>query len=231
MLTSGSRYYVDIRILTEVWEKICEKRRNHEENPDPIDAPRPVLEWAFCGTSQMIPATTERGIEKPEHCTWHHWVDSKTTAPDPDEGDMWPQKNGDVLERGFMKHPETGDRIEYEELWGDLDALAIKDPWMDVAVRRCIVLKHESDEAKGLAIRVGQYIHGVMRSLDGFCLMKYEWHVTPGKECGVGTWRSELSLGYGYLPIRRIIEGIDIKVGEYLDHEGARWELVEDTTW
>ena len=209
-----------------------EQWRSHVgEDEDHGGSPWNMLEWAFCGTSQTIPAITEDGVEKPEHSIWHHWIDSKTATPEADEGDMWPQDNGDVLERGYMKHPRTGKQVEYEELWEDIDALAIKTEGSDVTVRKCTVLKRKSDEAKGLVIRIGQYIQGMMRSLDGLRLLQYEWQARSGKDAGVGVWTKTLSLGHGRLPCERIINGLEIKVGDFFDYGTGRWELVEDFSW
>jgi hypothetical protein len=54
---------------------------------------------------------------------WEHWVDSKVTNAEEvkDEGDMFLQDNGEVLESGNMVNPETGKVEKYEECWVDLD--------------------------------------------------------------------------------------------------------------
>ena len=49
-------------------------------------------------------------------------IDSEKNEDDiKDEGDMFVQEDGTILERGESIDPETGARQEYEELWQDLD--------------------------------------------------------------------------------------------------------------
>lgn len=187
-----------------------------------------MVEWAFCGTSHTSPAFTENGIGKPQHSSWHHWIDSRNIELEPDEGDMWPQENGDVLEKGCMRHPTSGKKVAYEELWADIVILPIRSHSKNTAERKCVVLKSDSDGTKGLIIRVGQYIQGMMRSSEGLRLVQFEWQARPSQGDEVGVWTKTLSLGRGHIPYMKIINGLNIKVGECI--EGC-WELLEDFTW
>ena len=192
-----------------------------------------MLDWAFCGNSRVTPPSNEHGISKPEHSAWQHWIDSKSTTPDPDEGDMFPQEDGDVLERGWQKDSSTGGQVEYEELWGDMPILAIKNSYEDhQSVRRCVVLRCENDrQYKGLVIRVGQYIQGMMRSSEGIRIERWEWHPVSDGMDGLGTWEKTLILGKGSMPCRQTIKKLDMQVGDHIHCGKGQWTLVENLTW
>ena len=228
MLTSGSRYFVDIRL----WIKALEEIKSHSGCDDYEGYSGEVLDWAFCGTSRSTPASAGGGSSKPQHCVWDHWIDSRSATPAPDEGDLIPQANGDELERGWQKHPETGQQVEYEELWGNVDVLPIKPLGSDQSVQSCIVLRHEkANESRGLVVQVGQYIQGMMKSPGGIRLERYEWRASPGSEVGKGVWERTSGLGVGRLPCRRIIKGLGISTGETLSVGDDQWEVLEDFTW
>lgn len=77
---------------------------------------------------------------------------------------MWEQDDGDTLEKGEMAHPLTGEIIPYEELWTDLD---IDGPFKELGEEEkvCVVLMLDGSEdgAKGMVVRIGGMIQGVVR--------------------------------------------------------------------
>jgi hypothetical protein len=149
---------VDVRIF----------KPTHAGEPDLPNDPedpqaRKRLEWGFAGTAESTPAKGE----SPAHTVWSHWVDSTTIEEVKDEGYMWPLENGDVLEKGAMKHPETGKVTEYEEVWRDLDVEGEK-------VSTVLKMEDASKKARGMVIRIGQWMQGVMRVDDQITVER--WH-------------------------------------------------------
>lgn len=131
--------------------------------------PNAVLEWAFAGSSVPSPAVDG----KPAHTKWNHWVDSRTVEHDQDEGDMYPQPDGDTLEKGSMTNPKTGVMTDYEEVWTDLDAILVGAD----TVRKCIVMKIEEEEShvSGLIIRLGQFCQGILRVRGDVSVERWQW--------------------------------------------------------
>ena len=105
-------------------------------------------------------------------------MDSRTTDAVQDEGDMWPLENGDVLEKGAMPRPGTGAVTEYEELWRDLD---VAPAW-----RRSVVWV--LDGRKGMVIRVGEWMEGILRDEMGITVERWEWKVSLHCCCCWGKW-------------------------------------------
>ena len=96
--------------------------------------------------------TRAQSPEKPSHSVWEHWIDSKSDDPAPDAGDMYLQDNGDVLEKGTQKHPETGEEVGYEELWTELEVDVIPEE----GGKYSTVLKHESKNSRGMVVKSGE---------------------------------------------------------------------------
>ena len=124
----------------------------------PTEATTPIsstaeIDWAFAGTSSTTPATGE----DPEHTVWSHWVDSATADPESvkDEGDMIRLESGDAVERGQMINPKTGKMESYEESWADIKPSGPLIGW---------VVKTREEGARGMAIRIGGFAQGIMRT-------------------------------------------------------------------
>ncbi|KAI9837154.1 MAG: hypothetical protein M1837_003115 [Sclerophora amabilis] len=100
----------------------------------------------------------------PMHSVWDHWVDSRTPNPAKDEGDLWPQPSGSILEKGEMINPHTGKLTEYEELWADEEPQATGYDCQRVSA--VLVMECESNAGapgtRGMVIRVGQWCQGIM---------------------------------------------------------------------
>ena len=206
VLTSQALYYVDVRIFKDGFPKAQDER---------------VLEWAFAGKSLTTPGSVDGGVSKPQHSVWEHWIDSKSDNPSVDEGDMWPQTNGDVLERGILTHPVTGLECEYEELWADLDVEVVGNDQSRVSV----ALKFENVDAKarGLVVRVGSWCQGILKVEDKLTIERWHW-ISP-------EWNCNVRIGDGILPCDATFisqsdcdDGL-VRSGELL------WKVVENFRW
>ncbi|KAI9757286.1 MAG: hypothetical protein M4579_003497, partial [Chaenotheca gracillima] len=144
--------YVDLRTLKPV-------PSGHGDSQSKESRTLTGIEWAFAGTSESTPEMPSR----PAHTVWHHSIDSHSRNPQSDEGDMYPQPDGGVLEKGSMANPATGKVTDYEEMWDDEDVTVIGGD----SQRVCVVLEMEHDTGgsepmKGIVIRVGSRCHGLV---------------------------------------------------------------------
>lgn len=212
------------------------------------------IEWAFAGRSHVTP----RGARKDDmiqlsHTTWDHWIDSKSNDPDKDEGDMFVQKNGDVLERGKNANPETGEETEYEELWHDLEVESMGRKHNHSSV----VMKAENPEQslKGMVVKVGGWCQGIMKVGDEMTVERWEhklgsvtddereairisgWQTEKGKTSN--DWIRTFRCGTGYLPCKDVVEETTGKLGlnhvikdhpDYWKTE-TEWRVLEEYHW
>ena len=237
---------------------------SHEEEDS-----RPVLQWAFAGTShntKLITKNDQSNMIEYSHSVWDHWIDSKTqiatttddgdknkSAVDIDEGDCWPQPNGDILERGTQLDPISGKEREYEELWGDVEVQVQVQARLqrgDEGKRVSVVLKTDVDihgghrDTRGLVVRVGQYCQGIVQVGDKFTMERWEWmnpkddEIECGFEAGPGPgpgpegrWCCKVRIGDGSLPCDQAmnLDGVGddaiIRCGE------LEWRVVENYRW
>jgi hypothetical protein len=132
------------------------------------------LNWAFAGTSTTTPAeyssTTngERALAKPMHTKWKHWIDSDTEEEVKDEGDMFLQSDGTVLEEGVNEDGST-----YEELWEEAEGKITGNDKLHVSY----VLRAEdsSKRTRGMVIRIGEWIQGTLRVGSEFTVSRWQW--------------------------------------------------------
>ncbi|KAK0936201.1 hypothetical protein LTR29_012211 [Friedmanniomyces endolithicus] len=219
VLTSAKGNFVDIRIF-----KPTDLNTKSEENVLPLSR----IDWAFAGTSSSTPQHDKDG-KAFLHSTWKHWVSSRTRDVDgvSDEGDMIPMPDGRMLEKGSNTDPETGEVSEYEELWWEAPVKVVESGEGGGGEGRncCVVLRLQDDEheARGVVVRVGQYVEGVLRVGESFSLERWEW---KGMGKGEG-WQRLVRMGDLWLPSgpameeKRLKEGGEVKYGEYV------WEVVE----
>lgn len=85
---------------------------------------------------------------------------------------MWTQDDGSVLELGKSKDPITGEDIEYEELWRDLEIL----PLGKKRNRSSLVLRvHDPEEdIKGMAVKIGGWCQAIMKVKDDLTIERWE---------------------------------------------------------
>lgn len=233
VLTSSQRHFVDIRVIS----------------PDvPSDTDPTHVEWAFAGhsTSKMVDGKTLS--------QWHHWIDSKTTAPEDviDKGEMLPEDaSGIALEKGEMVDPATGKMTEYVEGWRDGEILVVKPPrekdvkafFQQLSDRNVnvdglqstssaaptklsLVLQHENAarKSRGMVVRLGQTCQGVMRVGDEFAYERWEWT----SNIGWARTRSsgDLSMPCDVLTILGEITSTDTTI-KYGDEDDLQWQCVE----
>ncbi|CAK7225666.1 hypothetical protein SCUCBS95973_005940 [Sporothrix curviconia] len=206
VLTSPGRRFVDVRILQPL-----STISNSSSDSD--------LDWALAGTSSSTPVA-----EGVADCVWRHWVDSRDDAADnaaADSGRNTDQPDGTVLETGAMVNPTTGQVQSYEEVWRDDDRA--------LAGSRCVVLQHEeASEGRGMAMVLGPYCQGIMRTRDGGVTVE-RWQKETAEEKGKAAWKLVFRHGPGELPCAALFEGeSSLEAGEYLvDGANRRWTVVE----
>ncbi|KAK3070184.1 hypothetical protein LTR53_010906 [Teratosphaeriaceae sp. CCFEE 6253] len=253
VLTSGGNRFVDIRILKP--RESDESKQQGRWTAFSHVLPPARLDWAFAGTSKSEPRQDSEG-KAYSHSTWMHWVSNRTRDVDgvSDEGDMFPQGGGRVLEKGSMVNPDTGEVTEYEEMWFDpeVKAVPVKGNGFerggqsggetvtagsgieragngrgaeDAKPRVCVVMQLHDDEheARGVVVRVGQHVQGILRVGEQLSLERWEWKGV-GKHEG---WQRQVRMGDLWLPCgaamdeARLKEGGEVRYGDYL------WKVLE----
>ena len=138
------------------------------------------VNWAFAGRSRSTRAEfdTAGRLTKPMHTVWDHWIDSETEEEVNDEGDMFLQSDGTVLEKGVNEDGST-----YEELWEDLEAKVVGRDEKLVSY----VLRVEDGErrARGMCIRIGKWIQGTLRVGSDFTVVRWMWDAEEVSCCSV----------------------------------------------
>ena len=187
------------------------------------------LDWAFAGVSTTTASPQTGG---PSHTVWSHWIDSESWDPDPDEGDMYEQEDGDILERGQNVDAETGEVKKYEELWHDVGIQHVGDNQTDVS----IVLKTEeiNRNTRAMIVRVGDWCQGILKVGDAVTVERWHWtpaatrHLAGNSE---GNWKRIARLGNGNLPCAVTFEAKDLEEGKRITAEALEWEVVELFHW
>ncbi|KAI0539854.1 hypothetical protein GGR58DRAFT_203447 [Xylaria digitata] len=207
VLTSPEHHFVDIRILKG------------------INEPEASVDWAFAGMSS---SKTRSGVR---HCTWSHVVDSRTSTPEAvvDEGDMFPQENGQSLETGRMVNPATEKLTDYEEIWTDVEVEGIPGPndnsegLIQRPRGRCIVLELKDEERQewGVAVLLGRYFQGVVRIGQQFGAERWLWED--------GEWKRKFRIGHLCIPGPEHVYNDTLSHGEQVRLEDTllQWRVVE----
>lgn len=145
-----------------------------------------------------------------------------------DEGDMYPQPNGEVMEYGIMVNPASGKEEKYTECWVDLDIESLDGE----SRKRGWVLKTESGEegkggkTKGMVARIGGYIQGVVRRGDDVSVERWKWSV-EAKKWEVVVQIGELDVSEEAFEVRK-----EIQKGDVLKSGGGLvWECTEAFEW
>lgn len=195
VMTSPRKHYVDTRILLAADEH----------------GSITTIDWAFAGTSSTSPATGD----KPEHTVWTHWVDSTTPNAEAvkDEGDMITLANGQVVERGEMVNPKTGRMEKYEESWADIRPLGEKVGW---------VVKAQGQGARGMMIRIGGFVQGVLRRGSDVGIKRWRYAV------GDDGWDEIVGIGVCDIPAELLETFSNMEEGgKFMGSNGLEWVCAE----
>lgn len=152
---------------------------------------------------------------------------------------MYPQPNGDVLEYGDMRNPDSGKVERYVECWGELPADVGKG-----MERRGWVVVCDQEEVKGMIVRVGRFVQGLVVSdgVGGDGDEKEKEKEGRGEiGAAIGRWEYlgdgkgwERSVEIGELDIPRCLlkEGREVEMGEkVMGSDGLEWVCVEAFAW
>lgn len=143
---------------------------------------------------------------------------------------MYPQPDGTILEYGAIPHPITGNVTKYVECWEDIEPAIIDEEEM----HKSCVLKCDNDNGKGMIIRVGGIVQGLLirEGEEGkereICVMRIEWNT------GSREWKKTVAIGAFPLPVVVVDRevGRGIKVGEkFQGGNGLEWVCVEVYDW
>ncbi|KHN95011.1 uncharacterized protein MAM_07060 [Metarhizium album ARSEF 1941] len=151
------------------------------------------------------------------HSRWVHWIDSRTEQPETasDEAVTYPQPDGSTLEKGTMVNPETGRETAYEEVWDDEDPAPTTAPAPE---QLCVVLRHDGGQSRGLVVRLGRHVQGLVRSGPHLSLERWEWRGSRA----VRTAR----MGAEELPCEETL-GRAYKLGDQVTAGSRTWTVVE----
>ena len=192
------------------------------------------LEWAFAGqsTSTPIPSREKEGIK---HSVWHHWIDSKFQVFSPeipiDEGDMYPipallpDELDLTLEHGASHDPRTGKWISYEEMWRGVKVKAVGGRKEKVAIM--MRMEDVDKQARGMVIRVGQYIQGMAMQGDMCVVERWEYIVKEDRDDADGMWTRTVKIGEQSLPCAALFEEQELNYGTRVSTSGLTW-IVEE---
>lgn len=233
VLTSANNRFVDIRILRPTQDKHVDEDSERNEASYNHNCERMLimtdihhldrLEWAFAGTSESAAHADPQG-KLTVHSKWHHWVDSRHNDAEgvTDEGDMFPQANGQTLEVGSMTNPATGRMTEYEECWNDVDPIVTSSGDDGNAKKVCAVLQLHDDahEVRGMVARVGQYCQGILRAGSELSLERWKWDEQGG-------WKRQIRMGDLWVPCGVVLDGQRLKMGGEVKFGQYLWKVVE----
>jgi hypothetical protein len=177
------------------------------------------LDWGFAGKSSCVPIAKKKwkGVS---HSTWSHFVDSRGVSDEVDEGDMYPISETLTLEHGHAFHPHVGGVRSHEEMWEDEAILPTS------VSRICVVLRLHDDarNARGVVIRLGQYVQGILVVGEEVMAERWEWN----KE---GGWVQEKRVGKGMLPCGVTMREEVVSVGGEIGVGEAKWMVEEVWEW
>ncbi|KAI0701559.1 hypothetical protein C8T65DRAFT_579536 [Cerioporus squamosus] len=205
VLTASNKQFVDLRLI----------------KPSSPSAPYTVLDWGIGG----------RSVSTPGHGEWIHEIDSRTEEPEADAGDMFPHPTlPDVeLERGRMRHPESGDVREYEEAWKHVDVAPDPAGELHEGSRVSVFLEmDEKDEGsgrrrRGMISRVGQYCQGIVRDGKGVSVQRWSWADGEG-------WKKVAQIGDASMACDTTWRE-DLKEGDSVHRDGHSWFVKAAKVW
>ncbi|EUC49224.1 hypothetical protein COCMIDRAFT_63197, partial [Bipolaris oryzae ATCC 44560] len=237
VLTSPLRTFADIRIYKAFTTSTA-------PTPNSIgQGPQQRLEWAFAGTSTSVPiqppGASDGGTQKPQedeewenvtHSTWKHWLDSRYTVGDPsipvDGGDMYPLSEELTLEVGHAYHPALEAVKTHEEMWRDEEIKSTSLPVTGTGGKKlCVVLRCHDDAAgvRGVIVRVGQYVQGILMQGDKTTVERWEWAVENEGEDEMAKWQRTVRIGGAFLPCAVCFRDAVLAVGGKVRYGEFEW--------
>ncbi|KAH7088074.1 hypothetical protein FB567DRAFT_523635 [Paraphoma chrysanthemicola] len=234
VLTSPLNTFVDIRLF---------KPTQPGHSALPTKSERERLEWAFAGTSVSAPIPDPHGGEEPwkdvTKSTWTHWLDSRYAvgARDipVDEGVMYPINDTLTLEHGHAYHPALKAVKTHEEMWRNVPVAAVEN---DKKV--CIVLRLQDDNARarGVVVRLGQYVQGLVMVGEYSTVERWEYEGEgrdggDGEEQGArdGGWERTARVGDLFLPCGVTWREDVLSVGGRIRYKDYEWVVEEAWEW
>lgn len=187
------------------------------------------LQWGFAGTSSTTLKQTDpnNNVAEPiPHCKWAHWIDSQHDGPVTDEGDMYPQPDGTVLEKGSMVNPATGLMTDYEELWMDLESGSTTKDEMRWSL--VLSLDDKLNRAKGMVIRVGEHVQGIVKNDGRITVERWVWE---DSRLGVKDWTRKVRLGDDFLPCSVLFQPEGMHSGGKVRYGEFWWAIKELYHW
>ncbi|KAF2167798.1 hypothetical protein M409DRAFT_21948 [Zasmidium cellare ATCC 36951] len=178
-------------------------------------------EWAFAGLASSEIKHNSDG-DATTHCTWEHLIDSRTMKAEmvKDSGEMIPVENGRSLEKGKMENPynPAAGEQSYEEGWVDVPVVSQrKDGKLETAV---LQLMEDEVGARGMIVRVGQVVQGMLRVREDYALERWIWKEKGG-------WKRELRDGSLFLPTGVMMDLGTIVLGDAVNYYDFPWKVVE----
>ena len=153
---------------------------------------------------------------------------------------MYDVGSGETLEKGTMKHPETGKESDYEELWGDVQVERVEEGKENV----CVVLRLENEEKglKGLVVRVGGWCQGMLRGMEEVAVERWRckdsrtmdgWSDggVPEERVEEEGWQRITRLGDGEMPCNSAFNVQGLREGAKVKARDVEWEVLEVLTW
>ncbi|TFK87724.1 hypothetical protein K466DRAFT_548227 [Polyporus arcularius HHB13444] len=204
VLTAPNGQFVDLRF----------------HKPSPPCVRYTAFEWGFGG----------RSVGTPGHGEWIHDIDSRTENPEADAGDMFPHPTlpNVELERGKMRHPESGEIRDYEEAWKQIAVLP--DPAGELHEGRRVSVFIEMDDEnqegrrrRGMISRVGQFCQGIVKDDKGVSVQRWSWAIGEG-------WKNVGQIGDASMACDMTWTMV-LKEGDKVERDGYSWIVKTVKVW
>lgn len=209
------------------WHWIDSRTREPEKATDEGDMfPQPGEERTLEKGHMVNPATgvdteyEEMWFEVEPEATGEEGSDSEGTAGEQSEATTAET----VTEATSGVGDLTGDEDDEDDDDHDDEDYAYKGGEEDIEGNRsCVVLVLQDDdhEARGLIVRVGQFVQGLLRVGKQLALERWEW-----KGIGEG-WRRQVRMGDMWLPCAAAIEEARLELGGEVKHGDYMWKVIE----
>lgn len=189
---------------------------------------RPLLsdpsrcEWAFAGVKRHL----EDG-----RCVWDHLVDNRSVEigkegeeGETDVGLCRMLENGDELETGEMRNPETGAVGEYEEVWRDERVAS----GARVVVLRLERVDEGEQGTRGIFVMVGEWVQGVVRGSTGVCARRWRYNDGWSEVASYGD-RTQITP----TPTGDSLSESRLVIPDQEEYGGSNWSwvVIEDYVW